>query len=177
MDIQAQLRNSYSKENSLKIVQYIGDSPQLFAELMQCFFMQEEGYRIPQRAAHTVSLVFEKQPALILPYRQKLIEYLGRPNPDSALKRNILRVLQFTEIEKRWMGKLYTRCYEFLGNPKEEIAIRAFSMSVLYNLSQHFPELKPELKTAIEMVLAEPLSSPGIQSRGLSVLKKLCKET
>jgi len=176
MDIQAQLKNSHSKENSLKIVQYIGDNPQLFDELMQCFFMQEEGYRVPQRAAHTVSLVFVKQPKLILPYRQKLIEYLGLPEPNSSLKRNILRVLQFTEIEKEWMGNLYSRCYEFLGNPKEEIAIRAFSMTVLYNISQNFPELKPELKTAMEMVLAEPRSSPGIQSRGRAVLKKLYKE-
>lgn len=85
-------------------------------------------------------------------------------------------MLQFIEIEEEWMGGLYEKCFEFLGNPKEEIAVRAFAMVVLYNISNHFSELKPELKALIESVLEEPQVSPGVRSKANHILKKLYRE-
>lgn len=177
MNIYKQLESTHSKENSLRIVQYIEKDAVLFAELMDCFFAQTPDYRVPQRAAYTVSLGFQKSPELILPYRKKLIDLLLDKNLKSSLKRNILRILQFTEIEENERGKLYDACSEFLMNPKEEIAIRAFSISVLYQLSQFHKEFKPELKLMIETVLEEPKVSPGIKSRGVKIWKKLNVET
>lgn len=156
MNIYHQLETSHSKENSLKIVSYIGNDPLLFKELMDCFFMGTKDYRVPQRAAHVVSLSFQKNPGLIYPYIPRLIPLLQEQDLKGALKRNILRVLQFCEIEESLRGVLYSRAFELLADPKEEIAIRAFAMTVLYNLSAHYPELKNELKTMIEMVLEEP---------------------
>ncbi len=173
MNIHKQLEKEHSKENSLRIVSYIGNDSERFHELMNCFFMETKDYRVPQRAAHALSLTFDKQPQLILPYREKLIHSLANPDLKSSLKRNILRVLQFTKIEEEWMGNLYENCFGFLADPKEEIAIRAFSMTVLYNISERFYELKPELQVMIESVLAEPETSPGIQSRGKQILKKI----
>lgn len=176
MDVFHQLEKEHSKENSLSIVSYIGNDAERFAELMDCFFAETKDYRVPQRAAHTLSLTFDKQPDLILPYREKLIQNLDNKNLKSSLKRNILRVLQFTKIEEDWMGSLYDNCFEFLGNPKEEIAVRAFAMVVLYNISNTFPELKPELKAMVESVLDEPQVSPGIRSKANHTLKKLYAE-
>lgn len=176
MNIFHRLEKEHSKENSLSIVSYIGNDAERFAELMDCFFAETKDYRVPQRAAHTLSLSFDKNPDLILPYREKLIQNLENKNLKSSLKRNILRVLQFIEIEEEWMGGLYEKCFEFLGNPKEEIAVRAFAMVVLYNISNHFPELKPELKALIESVLEEPQGSPGVRSKANHILKKLYRE-
>lgn len=173
MNIFHQLEKEHSKENSLSIVSYIGNDPGRFRELMDCFFAETKDYRVPQRAAYTLSLTFEKQPDLIFPYRDKLIQNLQNPELKSSLKRNILRVLQFTEIEEDWMGNLYGYCFEFLANPKEEIAIRAFAMVVLYNISNTFPELKPELKAIVESVLEERQVSPGVRSKANHILKKL----
>lgn len=176
MNIFHQLEKEHSKENSLSIVSYIGNNAERFHELMNCFFSETEDYRVPQRAAHALSLTFDKQPDLILPYREKLIQNLTNPELKSSLKRNILRILQCTEIQEDWMGGLYDNCFGFLGNPKEEIAIRAFAMVVLYNISNHFPELKPELKAMIESVLEEPQVSPGVRSKSNHILKKLYTE-
>jgi len=176
MNIYRQLEKTHSKENSLRIVSHIGNDSERFAELMDCFFAETQDYRVPQRAAHTVSLSFDKQPDLILPYREKLIQKLKNPDLKSSLKRNILRILQFTSIEENQMGNLYEICFEFLLNPKEAIAVRAFSMGILYNISYYFPELKPELKTAIESVLDEPQPSPGVRSKANHILKKLYTE-
>lgn len=176
MNIFRQLEKEHSKENSLSIVSYIGNDSERFAELMDCFFAETKDYRVPQRAAHTLSLTFDKQPDLILPYREKLIQNLENPKLKSSLKRNILRILQFTEVEEHWMGNLYENCFELVANPKEEIAIRAFAMVILYNISNTFPELKPELKLLIESVLEEPEISPGVRSKSNHILKKLYKE-
>lgn len=177
MNIFRQLEKEHSKENSLRIVSHIGNDSERFAELMDCFFAETKDYRVPQRAAYTLSLTFDKQPDLILPYREKLIKNLENPKLKSSLKRNILRILQFMVIEEHRMGGLYENCVEFLSNPKEEIAIRAFAMVILYNISNHFPELKPELKLMIESVLEEPEISPGVRSKGNHVLKKLYDES
>lgn len=176
MNIFFQLEKEHSKENSLSIVSYIGNDAERFHELMNCFFAETKDYRVPQRAAYTLSLCFDKQPDLILPYKEKLIQNLENPNIKSSLKRNILRILQFTEIEEDWMGGLYDKCFEFLANPKEEIAVRAFAMVVLYNISNVFPELKSELKAMIESVLEEPKVSPGVRSKANHILKKLYAE-
>ncbi len=176
MNIFQQLESTHSKENSLKIIDYIGDDQQKFGELMDCFFMQTKDYRVPQRAAHVVSLTFDKNPDLVLPYLPKLIREFMRKDLKGSLKRNILRILQFCEIQEEDRGKVYDRAFELMTHPQEEIAVRAFAMTVLYNISQFYPDLKPELKTAIFIVLEEPESAPGVRSRGNAILKKLNKE-
>jgi len=176
MDICKQLERSHSKENSLSIISYIGNDAERFRELVDCFFMKTPDYRVPQRAAHALSLTFDYQPGLILPYLEKLIRHLREPELRSPLKRNILRILQFVEIPEKDMGNVYGTVLGFLENPGEEIAIRAFSMTVLYNISEKFPELKPEIRMVIESVMEEPKASPGILSKGKNILKKLYKE-
>ena len=36
-------------------------------------------------------------------------------------------------------------CYRYLKNPSEAIAVRAFSITVIYNISKPYPELLQEL--------------------------------
>ncbi len=173
MNIFRQLEKTHSKENSLEIISYIGKDEKRFKELMDCFFAGTKDYRVPQRAAHVVSLGFDKHPELIRPYLNQLIEHLCNPDLKGSLKRNILRILQFSEIPEKQRGDVYKRTYELLENPKEEIAVRAFAMTVLYNIAEFYPELKPELKSTIQFVLEEFGCSPGLRSRGNAVLKKL----
>lgn len=176
MNIYNQLETSHSKENSLKIISFIGKDENKFSELMDCFFMETKDYRVPQRAAHVVSLIFDKNPQLIQPYVLQLIKFLYNPELKNSLKRNILRNLQFCEIPQEEMGKLYDRIFQLLTNPNEDIAIRAFAMTVLYQITRFYPELKPELKSTIEFILEEPGCSPGVRSRGRKVLSDLQKE-
>ena len=43
-----------------------------------------------------------------------------------------------------------TLCFDYLLSLDEEIAVKAFSLTVLNNLSILYPEIKQELKTIIE---------------------------
>ncbi|NLN33857.1 MAG: hypothetical protein GX159_09735 [Flavobacteriaceae bacterium] len=176
MNIYKQLENNHSKENSLKIIKYIGKDENRFEELMSCFFIKSKDYRVPQRAAHVVSNCFDQSPELIEPYVPLLIEKLLNPETSNPLKRNILRILRHSEISVDKKAEVYDFVYNLLIDPKEEIAIRAFSMSVLYNLTQDFPELMPELKSTIEFILEKSESSPGIRSRGRLTIIELEKD-
>ena len=42
-------------------------------------------------------------------------------------------------------------CFRYVESPNEAVAIKAFSLTVLYNLSKLYPEIIPEVKTLIEI--------------------------
>jgi hypothetical protein len=56
-------------------------------------------------------------------------------------------------------------------NKKEPIAVKVFSMTVLANLSKSSPDIKKELRIAIEDQL--PYGSAGFVSRAKKVLKEI----
>ena len=71
--------------------------------------------------------------------------------------------------EELW-GETIEICFRFLSG-NEAVAIKVFSMSVLYNLSLNVPEIITELKVVIEDHL--PYGSAGFKSRARKVLAKL----
>jgi hypothetical protein len=65
-------------------------------------------------------------------------------------------------------------CFQFLADPKETIAVRCFSMTVLTNLSKEYPEIKNELRAMIEGILVQKASA-GFRTRARKVLIELEK--
>ena len=41
-------------------------------------------------------------------------------------------------------------CFHYLSSPNEPVAIKAFSLTILQNLSKQYPEIKNEIKLIIE---------------------------
>lgn len=171
MNLEDYIRNALYKENVSVVVNYIGRDGKRFEHLMELFFSDDN--RLAQRAAWVMSHSVEKQPQLATPYIEKLVKHLYKSNED-AIKRNSLRILQYIDIPKPLWGETLEKCFEYLESNNEAIAIRAFSMTVAYNISQHVPELKPELKALIEEIVI--FGSAGLKSRGNKILKKLEKE-
>ena len=64
-------------------------------------------------------------------------------------------------------------CFNFLLSQDEPVAIRVFAMTVLGNIAQKWPELKNELRMAIEENME--FGSAGFKSRGKKELKRLKK--
>lgn len=170
MNIRQQLLAEHSKANANKIANYIGESKQKLAEIMKCFFSNQ--YRVSQRSAMVVSEIFDRNPELIEPYKKKIILQLKKEDLEVAVKRNSIRILQFQEIPEELTATLFDYCLNFLTNAKEPIAVKAFSMTVLYNSCKRFPELTSELIPILEQELNQN-KSKGIQSRGRKVLKQL----
>lgn len=168
MDIKAALLAEHSKPQAMRIRAYIGSDAERFEELMQCFLSKEK--RLCQRAAWVVSHCAERYPHLIAPHLKTMIAELKNPL-HMAVKRNTVRVLQLVKIPEDLQGELVNICFDFLLDAKEAIAVQAFSMTVLYNITKEQPELKDELRVVIEEMI--PHGSAGIRSRGRKILKNL----
>lgn len=171
MDIRQALLEEHSKSQCDKIVQYIGADKKKFAELMQAFFGNE--YRVTQRAAWPMSYCVKKHPELIAPFFGKLINMLQKPAVHNAVTRNITRLLQDVQIPGKYHGKIMTTCFQFISDVNAPIAVKAFSLTVLDNLSMEYPEIISELKLIIEERWNDETSA--FKSRAKKILRRIEK--
>jgi len=170
MNIKEALEAEHSKKQSHLIRDYIGKDKKKFATLMKLFFGPDE--ILNQRAAWTVWHCFENHPKMVFPYLEKMILNLEKP-VHVAVKRNTVRIMEDLEIPEELLGLAANVCFDLLANSNEGIAVRAFCMSVLYNICKREPELKNELKMLIESELQQPNPPKAIISRGTKILRML----
>lgn len=168
MNLEKEILKEHSKRQTLKIVNYIGNNPERFHELIK--LVTKGTHRVSQRGSWPLSVCIERHPELVLPHLTTLLKLLERKNMHEAVKRNIVRLLQYIDIPKRHYGKITNTCFELM-DPKEPIAVRVFSMSVLANIAAHEPDLKKELRIVIEDQL--PYASAGFRARARRVLKTI----
>lgn len=169
MDLLKAIEKEHSKTQCEKIVRYVGGNKERFGELMQLFLKGE--YRVTQRAGWPLSICVEKNPDLIAPYYKQILPLLKKPGVHNAVVRNILRLLQYVAIPERYHGEVMNTCFEFVAGNDFLPAIKAFSLTILENLSVRYPDIKPELKLIIEE--RWPYESPAFKSRAKKIIKQM----
>lgn len=171
MDIGEHLKKGHSKELTMQLVGYIGNSQSKFDEFMPYFFHQE--WRICQRASWCLGILCESYPELLLKWMPEILEALENPKHD-AVVRNVLRAWQMLdEFPDEYEGQIYELCFEYIYDPKYPIAFKGFSMIICRKIALKYPELIPEL---IEVILgAMENGSAGIKSRGKKEVTLLSK--
>lgn len=171
MDIREEILKEHSKEKALEIMQYIGNDPERIAEMME-LFLHDENYRVNQRIAWVVGHVAERYPSMFIPYLPAMIKNLDHPSHDAGI-RNTVRIWQDIDIPEPLMGEIADRCFTYLTSPQAPIAVRVFSMTVLFNITKTWPELGHELVQIIEEHL--PYGSAGFKSRGKKIIAAIRK--
>ena len=171
MNLKTQLLAEHSRANADLIKEWVGTDKDRFALLVHLFLENE--YRISQRAAMVLGHIHDSHPFLLQPFLPQIIKHLRQPGIHDAVKRNIVRILQNVEIPEEHYGEVADVCFTWLEDPNIAVAIRVFSMTVLWNVCQKVPELMPELKATIEDWL--DYGSAGFKSRGNKVLKMIIK--
>lgn len=169
MNLRDTLLAEHSKAQCMKIVKWVGNDPQRLNELMKLFLSGET--IVVQRAAWPLSYAIQAHPALIKPHFGKLIRNLRQPGLPDAVKRNTIRIFQEIDAPERFHGELMNTCFGFIESMTEKPAIKAFALTVLYNLSRQYPDIRPELKAIIED--RWEYESPAFKSRGRKILKAL----
>lgn len=169
MNIVQQTLKEHSKSNTDAVVAYIGQDPHRFEQLTKLLLSGSR--QEAQRAAWPFFNCTESFPAMILPYLDSLVSKLKDATSHPAVKRSILRSLQFVEIPKHLQGPLLDICFDTLTNSKSPVAIKAFAMTVAYNIGRHEQSLLHELSILIEDQM--PYASPGFRSRGNRILKAI----
>jgi len=169
MNIRDEILKEHSKTQALKIASYACASKKNFKELIQCFMANE--YRLSQRAAWSVSWAARKNPEMISPYIKDLVSQLQRKDVHDSVIRNSVRVLEQVEIPENFHGEVMNACFAFIETPTTSVAIKAFSLTTLFNLSKQYPEIKTELKLIIEE--RWDTETAAFRSRGKKILSAI----
>lgn len=169
MDLQQAILKEHSKAQTNRIVRYVGNDKNRFAELMKLFLT---GDRLTvQRAGWPLSYCVEKHPELVQPHFKKMMDFLDKPGNHEAATRNIVRLLQHVSIPKKFEGRVMNTCFEFIAAHETPVAIKAFSLTVLEHMANDFPEIKSELKLIIEERWEH--ETAAFRSRAKKILKKI----
>lgn len=135
---------------------------------MQLFLSQDPV--LQQRAGWPMSAVAEDQPGWVLPHLAQLVKLLERKDVHNAVLRNTVRALQYVRIPERYQGEVMNTCFEFVADPAQAAAVKAFSLTVLEHLAEDYPDIVPELTLIIEERWAQ--ETPAFHSRARKILKK-----
>ena len=173
MDLRSQILYTHSKENTDQIVAWVGKDTERFNELMNLFLNGNS--REVQLSAEAISKCILAQQKLSNNIIGVLIDKCYNGNSHPAIRRNVMRIFQAINIPKKDAEAVMNISFDFLSDKNEAIAVRAFSMGTLLNLTKLFPELKEELKLVIEHILEFEDCSAGIKSKGKNVLAALGK--
>lgn len=165
MDIEKTLSDGQSRAKTQAIVNYIGDDPARFAELLRVFDCGDR--RMKQRSAWPISVVAERNPELLIPHIAKLLEYLRSNDVHNAVKRSITRLLQFVDVPKRLQGKVFSCCLDLVSDPSEPVAVRCFSMTAAARAAKEHPPLMSELKLVAENQLEHATAGMKVRIRRL----------
>ena len=158
-----------SKEQALRIAEFAASSEENFTELMDCFL--SSNVKLAQRAAWSVSWAAIKNPVIVRPHVGVLVNQLTKTDIHNAVIRNSIRILQDLEIPAAFHGELLSACFDFIQKRNTPIAIKAFSLNVLFNLSKTYPEIRNELR----MIILQNIDyeTAAFKSRAKKILAKI----
>jgi hypothetical protein len=171
MNIRDEILKEHSKTQALKVAAYACASKKNFKELMDCFMDGE--YRLSQRAAWSVSWAAKKKPEMVRPHLKEIVSQLQKKDIHDSVIRNAVRILEDIEIPEELHGEVLNACFGFIESPATATAIKAFSLTTLFNLSKHYPEIRSELKLIIEE--RWDTETAAFKSRGKKILAALNK--
>jgi len=165
MNIREALLAEHSKRRTLEIVDHIGEDPARFGELMKIFFAGP--YRVTQRAASPINYCAERHPKLIRPFFKRLVAELERADVHDAVRRNILRSLQFVEIPHSLKARLYSLSLKFIADGSQPVAVKVFATTVARKIAESEPVLMNELRLVVTQQLPHESIAFHKRARGV----------
>jgi len=143
-------------------------NPEIFRKLLGYSFSHDR--KLASHSSWILTKACDKQPEMIYPYLPEIIDSLGRLENESS-KRSLLRIIALGDVNKisrQYHGMLAEHCFKLLGSGFSAIAVKAYSMEILYKLALLYPEMANELSASINMLRGE--GSAGILARGRIIL-------
>jgi hypothetical protein len=168
---------SILSDSSRSLVEYtavmVGDDAKLFKEVLDLAYQQKSP--LCMRAARVADFCCERNPELVRPYLVKIVKDLPGLK-DMAVKRVFMHILtrhSWVEDEEA-MGKMVDTLFKWLLDDTQAIAIKAYSMIILENITKVLPDLTGEMIAVLEETI--PFwDSFALQSGGRRLLKRLRK--
>jgi hypothetical protein len=137
-------------------------------------FAFEKDHLLSSRAMWVLGHCSDLDYDCIIPYHIKLINNLKHDNLHNGVIRNTLRLFQKHPVPKKMESFMLDKCFAYIKNPTEAIAVRAFAITVVFNISKPYPELLNELSLVLNH-MSETEEGPGIRSRVKNTIKAIRK--
>jgi hypothetical protein len=151
----------------------VGNDPVMFRKVLDLAYEQKSP--VSMRAARVADLGCEHHPELIRPYLVRMVKDLPGLT-DMSVKRVFMHILirhSWVEDEEA-MGKLVDTLFKWLMDDNQAVAVKAYSMVILENITKMLPDLKGELILVLEE--AAPLwESQALQYGARKLVRKLRK--
>jgi hypothetical protein len=151
------------------------DNPEIFGRLLR--YSVSDDKKLAFHSSWALSKVVDDHPEVIYPWLNEIIESLGKLENEST-QRSFLRIismLDMTRVSQMQHGILADHCFRALRSGFSAVAIKAYSMEIIYRLAVIYPDLSHELSATIGMLQEE--GSGGIISRGRMILKRLSSDS
>jgi hypothetical protein len=162
-----------SNETANRAAILVGENPEHFKTMLDFALLDKPKFAM--RAMRVINLVTDKNPILLEPFIPEIAKSLSNYRT-IGLKRGIAKIFseQDYDYDEDTAGHLVHICFNWLNDPAEAIALKIYSMTILYMISNAYPGIKPELISSIENEI--PKNSAAVVSRGKKLLRKLYKE-
>ncbi|MCD4770109.1 MAG: (deoxy)nucleoside triphosphate pyrophosphohydrolase [Bacteroidales bacterium] len=125
------------------------------------------------RSSYCLVKADEKAPGSVAPLYSEMIELMPGLKNESVI-RSFLKLINTAGIQgfaQKEHGILADCCFTWLNTGNSAIAVKAYAMESLYNLSVIYPELTGELRASINRNMDD--GSAAIKARGRQILAKL----
>lgn len=154
-------------------VKLVEEQPQLFPSLFELALSQNGKHSL--RALRTVCYLFERNPDNFSVYLD-IILYHTEKETDESKKFNFLRIFTTCNLpeDDEKLGLLTNICFKALDSKVKRIAVKVYSIEILYRISQVYPDLKFELMQYLDKYILD--SSPAFFNRASKIKSKLKKE-
>lgn len=147
------------------------DNPAILKKLMEYSYSADK--RLATHSSWSLTKVFDLNQDLITPFLPAIIGSLQKIKNEST-ERSFLKIVSLSEIKdlsEKYHGILAEHCFSRLRSGFSAIAIKAYSMDIIYKLALIYPELVNELAASMSMFKDD--KSAGIIARSRIILKKL----
>jgi hypothetical protein len=170
-NLKEMLLNMLETRDAEWIAASVVTNPQVLINLIEYSFSNDK--KLAFRSSWTLTKVCDKFPEMIYPHLNRLSEALPKLTSESA-QRSFLRIISLSDLNRigvKEHGILADFCFNSLSSGFSAIAVKAYSMEILFGLTAIYPELKNELLATINMLQGE--GTAGIVAKGKQISKKL----
>jgi 8-oxo-dGTP diphosphatase len=169
------LRSMVGNMMGIKEAEWLAESAFENGEILKKLieYSYSDDKKLAFRASWTLSKVFDRYPETINSDLMRMIDTFDKIDNESV-QRSFLRIISLSDLNSigtRQHGILADHCFKILRSGFSAIAVKAYSMEIVYKLAIIYPELANELSATINMLQGE--GSAGILARGHIILKKL----
>lgn len=156
-------------------IDLIADTAIVKASVIQVLFdfSMGEDPTLAFRSAYAMQKAAEKKDGVLKNYYGRIIEAMPSLANESVIRSflNILIAAGVKDLSDREQGILADCCFKWLNEPGSAVAIKAYSMELIYRLSEIYPELSIELVASINNNMES--GSAGVKARGRMILNRL----